>query len=114
MLLNTNSPEFGPFPFLFFSSWFFDDNLSDIVKTSWLTLTIRLTVFSKIVRLSRKLRILKKNIKAWRFVLNKKREEEVHTLKTKIVALDVLAEVIRLDDVSFKERSDTILKIQDL
>lgn len=60
IMLNTNSPDFGPLPFRFLSSWFLDEGLGDVVKDSWCVNTSGLTVFSKIERLSRKLRILNK------------------------------------------------------
>lgn len=61
-----------------------------------------LLFLSKIGRLSRKLRILTNNIKSWQFVINKQKEDGLHTLNTKIIALDVLVEVIGLDEVSLK------------
>lgn len=36
------------------------------------------------------------------------------SLKTKVLAVDVLAKVIDLDEASIKERLDTILKIHDI
>nr|KAJ0206429.1 hypothetical protein LSAT_V11C500258620 [Lactuca sativa] len=57
-----------------------------------------LLFLSKIGRLSRKLRILTNNIKSWHFVINKQKEDGLHTLNTKIIALDVLVEVIGLDE----------------
>lgn len=111
LFLNSNCLDFGPIPFKIFNSWLTDPSLECLVKDNWGNKLVRFNVFSKIERLSRKLRHLKSEIREWR---RKVVGWIMKLLKNKIVAIDTIVEVVQIDAQLIKDKEDFMHKIQEI
>ncbi|KAJ9557521.1 hypothetical protein OSB04_012135 [Centaurea solstitialis] len=114
IFLDTGSDDFGPSPFKFFNSWLADSELGALVINKWGDALPEFEVFSKVERLSRKLRHLKSTIKEWAGTKRKAKDEAIGALKQKIAALDLLAEVGIIDESRINEKATLMTKVEDL
>ncbi|KAJ9564655.1 hypothetical protein OSB04_000621 [Centaurea solstitialis] len=114
LLLTTGSPNFGPSPFKFYNSWLADPELESLVRDKWAESRPEFEVFSKIERLSRKLRYLKYAIKSWSFSKFKEKEVVMVSLKQRIAAIDMLADVGNVNEDVIKERAELMVALGDL
>ncbi|KAJ9545225.1 hypothetical protein OSB04_024932 [Centaurea solstitialis] len=114
ILLDCGRVDFGPTPFKLFNSWLAKPGFEDLVRGRWNDPLPEFEVFSKVERLSRKLRHLKALIKSWNVDSKKNSDQEIASLKQKIAAIDVLAEASTLDNNTVKERGELLLKLGDL
>ncbi|KAJ9556157.1 hypothetical protein OSB04_010771 [Centaurea solstitialis] len=114
ILLDSRSADFGPSPFKLFNSWPNNPELEGLVRDRWNDSRPEYEVFSKIEKLSRKLRHLKSIIKEWRAGKTKDNDLEIDSLKQKIAAIDLLAEVGNVDDTSVNDRAELSAKLNDL
>ncbi|KAJ9567980.1 hypothetical protein OSB04_003946 [Centaurea solstitialis] len=114
IILDSNFIDFGPTPFKLFNSWLNNPEFAEVVKEKWTVNKPEFDTFSKIEKLSRKLRYLKTHIKEWIAKTRKASDEEVSSLKHKICAIDLLAETNSVDDNLAKERADYRARLNDL
>jgi len=114
ILLDTKTSDFGPIPFKNFNSWLSNPELKNIIKGNWGDQLPKFEVSSKIEKFSRKLRHLETAIKAWRSDLVKDLDKQTDSLKQKITAIDLMAEVSNIDDSLISERADLMTKLGDL
>ncbi|KAJ9553154.1 hypothetical protein OSB04_017199 [Centaurea solstitialis] len=114
ILLTTVCKDFSPSPFKLFNSWLADPDLETLVREKWSDNNSSFEVFSKIERLSRKLRHLKTSIKSWRSSKRKEIDAAMDSCKRKIEAIDLLADVGNIDDDLIKERAELMAKAGDI
>ena len=88
--------------------------MGDLVKERWADSLPDFEVFSKIERVSRKLRHLKASIKTWIFAKRIEKGEALELIKQKIAAIDLLAKVGNVDDRMINERADLKVKLGSL
>lgn len=113
LLLDTNSPDYSVSPFRFFNSWLQEDTLLNIVKKTWDNDHRGFHVFSKIERMSRKLRSLKDAPRNWCITVNEEKGKEIEKLKKKVVAIDIIAETILIDHDTLRDKAECIMRIQN-
>ncbi|KAJ9544963.1 hypothetical protein OSB04_024670 [Centaurea solstitialis] len=87
---------------------------AEVVKVKWNECRPEFETVSKIEKLSRKLRYLKTHIKEWNAKTRRMAEDEISSLKHKINAIDLLAELNTVDDNVVKEREDYKARLNDL
>ncbi|KAJ9542202.1 LOW QUALITY PROTEIN: hypothetical protein OSB04_028708 [Centaurea solstitialis] len=114
ILLDSKTVDFGPTPFKLFNSWLSKPDFVELVKEKWNENRPEFETFSKIEKLSRKLRYLKTHIKEWIAKSRKAADDECNTLKHKIGAIDLLAELNTMDDNTAKERVKYTARLNDL
>lgn len=111
ILLSTTSLDFGPTPFRFFNSWTDRDDFPNIVASARLHFQGFDTTDCM---LAAKLKHLKNKIKEWRATDHPKEVEELKSLKSKMVALDLIAESRALTTPEKADRRDGFKKIIEL
>ncbi|KAJ9535113.1 LOW QUALITY PROTEIN: hypothetical protein OSB04_un001809 [Centaurea solstitialis] len=113
ILLDTKVVDFGLTPFKLYNSWLKLPDFVALVKERWNEELPGISNLSQIDVLSRKLRHLKTHIKRWSADLRNKMDAEVTELKSKICAIDLLAEVSPIDDSLVKERAELRIKLNE-
>ncbi|KAJ9556364.1 hypothetical protein OSB04_010978 [Centaurea solstitialis] len=113
ILLDSKVVDFGPTPFKLYNSWLKLPDFVALVKERWNEELPGISNLSQIDVLSRKLRHLKTHIKRWSADLRNKMDAEVTELKSKICAIDLLAEVSPIDDSLVKERAKLRIKLNE-
>ncbi|KAJ9565542.1 hypothetical protein OSB04_001508 [Centaurea solstitialis] len=114
ILMETGNPDFGPVPFKWFNSWLMDKELDVIIRKNWEEDRPEFLVFSKLERLSRKLRHIKKAVKDWRLGVKQVSNEDLKEINRKISAIDFLAEHGGFDIEMIKEKGELMAKAKDL
>ncbi|KAJ9567589.1 hypothetical protein OSB04_003555 [Centaurea solstitialis] len=114
ILMESGSPDFGPVPFKWFNSWLSIKDLDGVIRRKWEEDLPEFHAFSKIERLSRKLRHIKKAVKEWRAKVKFDSCAELQEIIRKVSAIDLLAENGCASDTMVKERTELLVKASDI
>ncbi|KVI01510.1 Endonuclease/exonuclease/phosphatase, partial [Cynara cardunculus var. scolymus] len=111
--------NFDPMGEKFFNDLITSAGLSDIPlggrKYTWMNRECsKLSKLDRFLRLSRKLRYLKRCIKEWRERASRDIKADCELLKLKIAAIDFLAESSSIDMSIVNERANLLVKLNDL
>lgn len=114
ILLDSKGLDFGPTPFKMFNSWMSNSDFIALINERWNDARPEYQTFSKIEKLSRKLRYMKSLIKDWNATKRKANDEEFNTLKRKICTIDTLAEISSIDEEVAQERGEYMTRLNEL
>ncbi|GJS62004.1 RNA-directed DNA polymerase, eukaryota, reverse transcriptase zinc-binding domain protein [Tanacetum coccineum] len=112
ILMRDSIYDYGPIPFKFYHYWFEIDGFDKLVEDFWNE--IHVVDNNAYVRFMKKLKLLKKRIKAWNSSYREFKNCRKNTLKTELTNLDSVLDRGEGIDTDVTRRSDVVRILQDI